>query len=73
VSTGARYARGFGLPVNVKLPADLPPIGFATGTDATAVHVDMVVPTKLVQGLMSAYLDAQRQMQNQNNQGGGLE
>ncbi|CAA9391090.1 MAG: hypothetical protein AVDCRST_MAG64-1196 [uncultured Phycisphaerae bacterium] len=73
VSTGTRYARGFGLPVNVKLPADLPPIGFSAGTDATAVRMDVHVPNRLVQGLMTAALDAQRQMQNQNNPGGGLE
>lgn len=72
VSTGARYARGFGLPVNVKLAADLPPVGFAGGTDATAVRVDVHVPNRLVQGLMTAFLEAQRQMQNPNKPGGGL-
>jgi len=67
VGTGIRYARGFGTDINVKVPADLPPIGFASGTDATAVRLDMHVPTKLIEGMMSLYLQAQREMGGGNN------
>jgi cold shock CspA family protein len=69
VSTAARYAKGFGAPINVKVPADLPPIGFASGTDQTAIRVDVHVPNRLIQGLVSTYMEAQRQMKNPN---GGL-
>jgi hypothetical protein len=69
VSTAARYAKGFGAPVNVKVPTDLPPIGFASGTDQTAIRVDVHVPNRLIQGLVTTYMEAQRQMKNPN---GGL-
>ncbi len=62
VNTGIRYAKGFGTPVNVKLPNDLPPIGFSSGADSTAIRVDMHIPTKLLEGLMSAYLQAQKDL-----------
>ncbi|QOV91001.1 hypothetical protein [Humisphaera borealis] len=67
VNTGVRYAKGFGVPVNVKLPADLPPIGFSSGTDATAIRVDVHIPTKLLEGMMSAFLQAQKDMQGGGN------
>jgi hypothetical protein len=70
-STTMRYMKGFGAaPANVKIPADLPPIGFAGGSDGTAIRVDIHVPTKLVQGMVSTYMEAQRQMRNPN---GGLQ
>lgn len=67
VNTGVRYAKGFGLPVNVKMPADLPPIGMSGGADTTAIRVDVHVPTKLLEGIMSAYLQAQKEMQGGND------
>jgi hypothetical protein len=69
VNTAVRYAKGFGAPINVKIPADLPPIGFSAGTEGTAIRVDLHVPNRLVQGMVAAYMEAQRQMRNP---GGGL-
>jgi hypothetical protein len=69
LNTGMRYAKGFGAPVNVKIPANLPPIGMTAGAEGTAFRVDLHVPNTLVQGLVSAYMQAQAQMRNPN---GGL-
>jgi hypothetical protein len=69
VTTGVRYAKGLGLPVNVRLPNDLPPIGMTAGAEQTAIRVDSFVPLDLVKGLVAAGLEAQKAMQNPN---GGL-
>ena len=50
----------------MKIPADLPPIGVTAGADGTAFRVDVHVPTKLVQGMVATYIEAQRQMRNPN-------
>lgn len=67
LTTGIRYAKGFGLPVNVKLPADLPPIGITGGGEGDAMRLDSFIPMDLVKGLVAAGMDAQKQMKN----GGG--
>jgi hypothetical protein len=69
VNTTVRYAKSFGAPVNVKIPADLPPIGISASAEGTAFRADVHIPNRLVQGLVSAYMEAQRQMRNPN---GGL-
>ena len=69
VNTVAKYAKGFGAPINVKVPADLPPIGMTAGAEGTAFRCDVHVPNRLVQGMVSAYMQAQQQQQNPN---GGL-
>ena len=69
-NTAIRYMKGFGAaPANVKVPADLPPVGVSSGADGTAFRVDLHVPNKLIQGLYNSFQEAQRQMRNPN---GGL-
>src|SRR5207245_1407639 len=44
VSTAARYAQQFGLPVKLRLPADLPPIGMAVASEGgSAVRVESFI------------------------------
>jgi hypothetical protein len=70
-STALRYMKGFQLaPANVKIPTDLPPVGVTVGADGTAFRVDVHVPNKLIQGMVSSYMETQRQMRNPN---GGLQ
>lgn len=71
VSTAVKYAEGFGLPVKIKLPHDLPPIGFSAGTEGSAVRMDVFIPSQTVQSLIASGIDAYTQMQ-QGNKGGGL-
>jgi hypothetical protein len=70
VGTVIRDAKGMGLPVNVKLQPNLPPIGMAAGSEGSAFRVDVFIPNTLVQGMVAAYMQAQQQMKN--GPGGGL-
>jgi len=69
VTTGLRYAKGFGVGGNMKLQGDLPPIGAAVATDNSAIRVDGFIPLDLVKGLVAFGMDAQKQI---NKPGGGL-
>ena len=69
IGTGIRYAKGLGLPVPVKLNADLPPIGATVSSEQSAVRVDTFVPMDLVKGLVGAGMEAMKEMQKP---GGGL-
>ncbi len=69
VTTGVSYAKGFGLPVNVTLPPDLPPIGVSFGAEGTVIRSDVHIPTALVQSLVAAGMQAFMQMQGG---GGGM-
>jgi len=71
VTTAVRYAQGFGLPIKMKLPHDLPPVGMAFGGEGSAIRMDTFIPATTVQSLVSAGLQAYSQMQ-QANKGGGL-
>jgi hypothetical protein len=70
VSTAVRYAQGFGLPIKMKLPQNLPPIGIAAGSEGSTFRVDAFVPTETVQSLIAAGIQAYTQMQG--GAGGGL-
>lgn len=54
----------------VQLPPGLPPVGITLGNDASAVRVDVFIPSKTVQALIAAGLQAFMQMQG--GPGGGL-
>ncbi len=69
VSTGIRFAKGQGLPVNVKLRPNLPPIGMTAGSEESAIRVDVFIPDTLIQGMVAAGMQAQQQ---QNGPGGGI-
>ncbi len=63
VTSGVKYAQGFGLPVKMQLPANLPPIGVAASTEASSFRIDTHVPTSLVQSLVAAGMQTYMQMQ----------
>lgn len=67
VMTGVSYAKQFGMPIQVQLPPNLPPIGTALSADGNAYRVDGYVPAQLVQSLVSAGMQAFMAMQG----GGG--
>ena len=67
IGTAARYAQQFGMPIKLKLPADLPPIGVAAATEGSSVRVESFIPTELVKSLVAAGLDAYQNVR----QGGG--
>lgn len=64
VTTAVRYANGLGLPLDLRLPPNLPPVGMAGSTDGSAVKVDTHVPMRLIEGLVAAGIEARRQMEN---------
>jgi len=71
VNTGLNYAKQFGVPVQIQLPPDLPPIGFAAASEGTAVRFDAFIPSQLVQSLVAAGMQAAMQMQGGGGGGGG--
>lgn len=56
-----------GMRGGVKIPENLPPLGFTVATEGSAVRIDGYYPTKTVESLISAGM----QMFLQNMQGGG--
>src|SRR5690606_25833933 len=57
--TGANLAsQMFRLPINLQLPPDLPPVGVSVATEGTALRVDGYIPTKLVQSIVAAAMQA---------------
>jgi len=70
ISTGVAYAQQFGMPVQMQLPADLPPLGFTAGTEGSAVRIDSHVPSQLVQSLVAAGMQVYMQMQGGAKPGG---
>ena len=71
LTTGINYAKANGVPVPIQLPNNLPPIGFAFGTDGPSMHYDMFIPTKLMQSLVQAGSAIFQQFNNRGGGGGG--
>jgi hypothetical protein len=67
VTSSVKYAQGFGLPVKMQLPQNLPPIAMSAGTQASSIRFDVHVPTTLVQSLVAAGMQTYMEMQG----GGG--
>lgn len=63
IARGVQIAQNFGLPFQVKVPADLPPLGFTIGSDGPSIRGDMYVPSQTVQSLIAAGLQAAQQAQ----------
>ena len=63
ISTGMKYAQGFGLAVKMQLPQNLPPIGVAAASEGTAIRVDSHVPTSLLQSVVAGVMQVVMQMQ----------
>jgi hypothetical protein len=53
VSTIGTYAGAMGMPIQIQLPPDLPPIGIAASTDGTSIRFDSYTPTDLVKALVA--------------------
>ncbi len=67
ISAGVKAAKTFGLPFQIKVPADLPPLGFTAGSEGSAVRGDMYVPSQTVQSLIAAGIQAFQQFQKGGN------
>ena len=61
VSAGAKVA-GPMMPVQVQVPANLPPIGSAISSEGASLKAETFVPTKLIQALVTTGMQAQQQM-----------
>jgi len=63
ITSGVKYAQGFGVPVKMQLPPNLAPIGFTASSQGTAVRIDTHVPTTTIQSIVAAGVQAYMQMQ----------
>ncbi len=70
VTTVANYAKMFGMPINMQLPADLPPIGVTASAQGNSIRGDSYVPAQLVQSITAAVMQAYMQMQGGQQPGG---
>ncbi len=72
LSTVLNYMKANGVPVNVSVPNNLPPLGMAIGGQDTSLRADGYIPVPLIQGLVQTGMQAYMQIQGrQNNNGGG--
>lgn len=71
-NAAVKFARQQGMPLQFKLPPNLPPIGFSGGTDNAAVRLDLVIPTQLIQSITAAAMQAFMQQNGGPGQGGGI-
>lgn len=69
ITSGTRYAQGFGVPVKMQLPPNLPPIAFSAASEGSAVRFDTHIPTTTVQSIVAAGMQAYMQMQGGGAQG----
>ncbi len=56
--SGIHYAQSMGVPVQITLPPNLPPIGVTVGAEGNVMRVQGYVPTPLMQAMVSAGLQA---------------
>jgi hypothetical protein len=70
-NTAVAVMKQQGLPVQFKLPPNLPPIGFSLANDGSTARVDAFIPTRLVESMTAAVMQAM--MQNNGNAGKGVE
>lgn len=63
ITTGGQYAQNMGLPVNLQLPKNLPPIGMTMSSESNGMRFDTHVPTTTVQSIVAAGMQAYMNMQ----------
>jgi len=63
-TTAVAVAKQQGLPVQFKLPPNLPPIGVSLANEGSTARIDGFIPTRLVESMTAAVIQAM------NNQGG---
>lgn len=56
--SAVKLASNFGLPVKVRIPPNLPPIGVAATTDGPVARIDAYIPSQLVQSVVAAGIEA---------------
>ena len=69
-TTVANYAKMFGMPVNLQLPQNLPPIGFTIGAEGSTFRTDSYIPAQLVQSITAAVQQTMMQMKGGVRPGG---
>jgi hypothetical protein len=76
LGTGINYAKQFGMPINVQMAENLPPIGITYGAVGSAFRADGHLPTPLIQSVTSAVMQVYMGMMGGGGgaqpQGGGL-
>jgi hypothetical protein len=64
VNSVANYAKQLGMPINLQLPQELPPIGFGATADASgAIRSETYVPAQLLQSVIAGVMQTYMQMQ----------
>ena len=71
VSSAVRYAAGFGFPIKLRLPPNLPPDWHCIATDGPAFRADPVRSLALVESLVAAGFEAYTNMQGGPGGAGG--
>jgi len=71
VGSALGYAKQMGLPIQVQLPPDLPPVGLTFSTQQSAMRYESYTPTSLIQALVAAGMQGYMQVQGGGG-GGGL-
>jgi hypothetical protein len=61
-STAMKALKQQGFAVPFKLPPNLPPIGVSAGAEGSTVRMDGLIPTKLIQSITAAAMQAVMQM-----------
>ncbi len=62
-ASASKMAANFGFPIKLTLPDNLPPIGFAAGTNGPSIRFETFVPSDLIQNLISSALKVKQDMQ----------
>jgi hypothetical protein len=70
VTTIGTYAGAMGMPIQIQLPPDLPPIGATVSTEGTAFRMDSFTPTDLIKALVAQGMQIFMQMQGGHQPGG---
>jgi hypothetical protein len=69
-TTVANYAKMFGMPINFKLPADLPPIGISFANEGSSLRADYYIPAQTMQSVIAGGIQTYMQMQGGRQPGG---
>jgi hypothetical protein len=69
-TTIGTYAGAMGMPIQIQLPPDLPPIGMTASTDGTAVRIDSYTPTDLIKALVAQGMQLYMQRMGAGGAGG---
>jgi hypothetical protein len=71
VSTLLSYMKANGVPINITIPANLPPLGVTVGAEESSLRIDTYVPLPLMQGLVQVGMSAYMQFAGHQGGGGG--